>query len=159
MILRIAYDCHSAATGYYFIPLGDALSSVIRSLCVDVGANLADYRSHVQLGKNENCVHCFEGRQQFCALVFRHRRTSFALQLANTGIGVHGDDQLIAQRLRRAEIAHMPDVKDIETAIGQDDAVSCGSPFSNAPAEFVTRDNLVIRTQSSSRSTSFSATF
>lgn len=61
---------------------------------------------------------------------------------AGAGVVIHADNQEIAQRPRRAQVAEMADMEQVEHAIGEDDPAASAPGLVNQPGQFRARDDL-----------------
>ena len=129
MIFWIADDHDAPAAGFDFIAFRNAIFCVVGSLGVKVRPNLADDRANVLFRKDDDGIDIRKRGQNFCALIGGHNRPSLSLQTAHRIICVYGDHQLRADRMRRVQIADVPNVKDVETAVGQGNALASVSPL------------------------------
>ena len=91
--------------------------------------DLADQSPYVRLIEDDDGVDVGQCGYDFGAFIRGHKRTSVAFDLPDAGIGVEGDNQLSAQRFGAAEIAHVSDVQQVETAVGQDDLLTVAPPL------------------------------
>ena len=128
VVFGIANDLNPPAISQHLVALGHAVARVVGALGVHVRMNLANQRAHVRLIEDNDGVHVFECSENLGALRCRHQRPARAFQFAHAGIGVDGDDQLAAQRLRSAQIAHVPDVQQIKASVGEDDRFALLAP-------------------------------
>jgi hypothetical protein len=65
-----------------------------------------------------------QGAQHLHALGRGHQGPPGALEALDRGIAVDADEQDVTERARSLEIANVTDVQEIETAVGQDDALA-----------------------------------
>ena len=142
MILRIANDDDAASTSFDRVALGNAFRRVVRALGMKIGTDFANDGAHVLFWKDYDGVHVFEGRQNFRAFFRRHHRPPFALQHAYGCIGVHRDNQFAAERARVMQVADMADMQQIETPVGQRDALAGAPPIRHTLLKFGARNNL-----------------
>ena len=75
------HDLDPAPARQHFIALGHVLASVVGTLCLNVGANLADQRPHIRFAEDHYSIDVTEGGKNLGALVLRHQRTALALDL------------------------------------------------------------------------------
>jgi hypothetical protein len=136
MIFRIADDFDASAALGDRITLWNRVGGVIGALGLNVRTNLADDGSHIELGENHDCVNVSQGGDNLGSLVRRHDGPAFAFERADRFIGIDGDDQPAAQRLRSAQVPHVADMQQIEVTIGQRDAFTGTAPLVYAPAQF-----------------------
>ncbi len=111
MILGIADDLDAAPALHHRIALGNRLSRVVGPFCLNIRANLADDRPHIKLGKDDNRIHVSQSGYNFRPFVLGYDWPPFAFQCAYRLIGIDRDHKLPTQRLRPAQIAHMPHMK------------------------------------------------
>jgi len=142
VILGIAHDDNTPSTGFDFGALGDTLRRVVRALGVKVRTDFANDGAHISFGKDYNRVHVLERRQNFRAFLGRHYGPPLTLQCAHRRIGVHRDNQLAAEFARGMQVADMADVQQIETPIGQRDALAGAPPIGHALLKFAAQNNL-----------------
>ena len=128
-------------------PRGDrafrhALGRVVRAFGVNVGPQLFQERFDVGFGEEHDVVYAAEGRHELRARAFIEDRPAGSLQVADAGIDVHANDQNIAFAARAFEITNMPDVKHIEAAVRQNDALAAALVFRESLAERITGNDL-----------------
>src|SRR5262249_28669476 len=129
MVFMIADDLHAASVGQYGVALGNVFACVICTLGLNVRAVLVDESANVWFIEDHDCIHVCQGCNNLGTILGRHQGTSLALQLPHAGIGIHGDNQFAAQGLGSVEIAHMPNVQQVETAVGQHDLLAVAPPL------------------------------
>ncbi len=93
-------------------------------------------------GKITTAVHVLERGQNLRAFLGGHYGPPFTLQRTHRGIGVHRDNQLAAEFARGMKVADMADVKQIETPVGQRDALAGAPPIGHALPKFAAQNNL-----------------
>ena len=76
------------------------------------------------LGKNGDVVDALQGRQDFGPIACRIYGAAGAFQAADAGIGIHSDDQDVAEGLGFFKAADVADVENVETAVGGNDFFS-----------------------------------
>lgn len=129
MMFRITDDSDAAATFPHDFGLGHSVSAVIGAFGVNVGPEFADQGAHIQLRKNYDGIHVGESGQDLCPLVIGRQGPTIALQSTDRGIGIDRNDKSAAQLLGGMQVANVTDVQEIESAVGQDDAVALSAPF------------------------------
>jgi hypothetical protein len=134
VIFRIADDRNTPSALGNYITLGNGISRVVGTLGLNVRSNFANDRAHVELRKNHHRIHVGQRGDNFGALIFRHHRPPCALKRVHRFVGIDSYYKLSAQRLRSSQVAHVPDMQEIESAVRQRDVLAHGSPFLNAPA-------------------------
>ena len=142
MILGITHDDDAASAGFDLVALGDAVHRVVRALGMKIRADFANDGTHVIFWKNYDGVHIRQRRQNFRAFFGGHHGPPFAFQRAHGRIGIHRDNQLAAEFARSMKVAHMADVQQIETTVGQGDALAGAPPIRHTSLKFVARQNL-----------------
>jgi len=142
VILRITHNDDSASTGFDLVALGDALRRVVGALGMKIGTDFTNDRAHVLFWKDYDGVHIRQRRQNFCAFFGRHHRPPFTFQPAHGCIGVHRHNQLAAELARGMQVADVADVKQIETPVGQRDAIAGAPPIRHTLLKFAARNNL-----------------
>ena len=142
MVLGIAHDDDAASAGFDFVALGDAFGGVVGALGVKIGTDFADDGADVVLREDDHGIDIGEGGENFGALGFRHDRAAFAFQCADRSVGVDGNNELASKCAGSVEIANVADVEDVETAVGEGDAISGVAPGRDAALQVVTGKNL-----------------
>ena len=65
-----------------------------------------------------------ERRDELGALAFRRHRPALPLVAADGLVGVHADDQRVAERSRLLQVADVPGMDQVEDTIGEDDLLA-----------------------------------
>jgi len=141
VIFGIAHDHNSSAAGFDLIALGNGLHRVISALDMKIGTDFANDGAHVFFGENNDSVNILERRQNLRALGLRHHRPSLTFQGTHGSIGIDCDNQFALKFTSGVQIAHMAHMKQIEAAVGEDDAIPGAPPIRNTQPEFVARHN------------------
>ena len=68
-----------------------------------------------------------QGGEHLGALAGTQDGPAGSLQAPHGGVVVQPDDQHVAERARRGEIAHVPGMEQVEAAVGEDDAGARGT--------------------------------
>ena len=147
MILGIADDLDAPSVFGDSIALGNGIHGVVCALGLNVGMNLADDGAHIELRKDHNSIDVGERSHDLGAFVGRHDRPPFAFESADGLIGIDSHDKLAAQRLRAAKVADMSDVQQIETAVGESNALASAAPFLRAAAQRFPAQDFVLCVQ------------
>src|SRR5207253_9698010 len=92
--------------------------AVILSLYVEIRADRLDCRERVGAGDDADIIDKLERGQHFRPQPFRKYRPSGPL--VDKGIGHDRDHQYVAVAARSLDVSHMPDVKKVEAAMGED---------------------------------------
>ena len=142
VILRITHNDDAASTGFDLVALGDALHRVVRALGMKIRTDFTNDGPHVRFWKDHHRVHIRQRRQNFRAFFRWHHGPPFTLQRAHGSIGVHRDNQFAAEFPRGMKVAYMADMQQIETPVGQRDAIAGAPPFRHTLLKFVPRNNL-----------------
>ncbi len=129
MILGIADDFDATTISPNFLALGNVVARIVRALGLHVGMELGNQSAHIRLVENYDSIDIGEGCENFRAFAGRHGRPAFALKATHTVIGVDGDNKLATQRPRAAQIPDVPDMQQIEAAVGQDDLLAAAPPL------------------------------
>src|SRR5947209_6253978 len=122
MILRVADDADAPAVGVYHVAFGDVLLRVVRPFGVDVGAKGQKEFGDGRLVEDYDVVNGAQGRDRLGALAFGDEGTVIALEASHLLVAVYADDEEVAEAARAFEVADVPDVQQIEAAVGEDDA-------------------------------------
>lgn len=142
MVLGIAHNFYSPATGDHFVALGNGLGGVIGAFRMHVRSDLANDRANIRFRENNHGIDIGQGGQNFGAFIGRHQGAAFTFQRADGSIGVDGHNQFPTQLFGGAQIAHMSDVQQIEAAIGQSYGIAGAAPFRNLLLQFIACENL-----------------
>ena len=142
MILWIANDRDPPAAGFDYVALGHALGGIVRALGMKIGANFADDRAHILLWKDDDRINVGERRENFRTLLGRHHRPSSAFQRANRIIAIDCNNKFAAEIARRPKVANVAHMQQIETAIGQRDAITGTAPRPPRVAEGSARETI-----------------
>ena len=143
MILRVANNRHAAAVFSDRIPLRNGVQRIIRTLCLDVGTNLANQGTYIELGENDDRVHVCECCNNFCTLFRGHHGTPVTFQCPHRLIGIYGHHEFAAKFFRSPQVADMSHVQQIEIAVGQNDALAGVPPLLHALADFGSSQNFL----------------
>jgi len=121
VILGVTHDSYANAKSGGDGAFGNGLRSVVGTFGVNVGTHLFQQHFDAGFGKEHDIVHAAERRHELRARIFIENWPARPLQFAHAGIGVQANDQDIAFAPRAIEIADVPDVQRIETAVGEND--------------------------------------
>ena len=142
MILGIAHDDDAASTGFDLVALRDALRRVVRALSMKVRTDLANNGAHVVFWKDYDGVNVGQRGENLRTFFGRHHGSPFAFQGTHGRIGVYRDNQFAAEFVRRVQVAHMADMQQIETSVGQGHAIPGAAPIRHTLLQLVARNNL-----------------
>jgi hypothetical protein len=118
------------------------IGGVISAFGVDVRADLTNDGADIRLRKDDDDIDICECRDNLCPLCSGDPRASCTFQIADGLVGIDGDDQMIAERFRAVKVADVPDMKDIENTVCQDDGIATHAPCGHTPGEFYAADDL-----------------
>jgi hypothetical protein len=107
-----------------------------------IGTDFANDRPHIRFRENYHGIYIGKSRENFGAFLFGHQRPAFAFQGTHGSIRIDGHNQTPAERLCRAQITHVPDVQQIEAAVGQGDGIARTAPGRNLLSQFIPGKNL-----------------
>ncbi len=122
MVFRVSDDLDAAAEGSYHIALGHRLFGVVGAFGVDVRAEREQEFGDGRLVEDGDVVHGAQARDDLGALARGDEGAPLALQESHLLVRVDADDEQVAQALRRLKVTDVPDVQQVETAVGEDDA-------------------------------------
>ena len=130
MRFLVADDCRSPAIRLHNSSLRNGLDSVVSSFAMNVGLQEAQQPLHCRIAKENYIVDATQGRHELGAIRSGQYRTARSLQTRNRSIVVHGDDKPVRHVGSALQIAHVPDVEQIEAAVGESDratlrAIAC----------------------------------
>jgi len=86
-----------------------------------VGREFADEAQRRRLAEAGDVVDHFECRHHLAAIAQLDQRPFRPLEAPHRGIGIECHHQDVAERPGGTQIAHVPGVQEIETAVGEDD--------------------------------------
>ena len=109
-----------------------------------IGTDFANDGAHVFFRENYDGVHIGQRRQNFRAFFGRHHGAPLALERAHGSIVIDRDDQFAAKFPRGVQVAYMADVQQIETSVGQGDALAHAPPILDTLLQFGARNNLLM---------------
>ena len=112
-------DAEPVEDGFFLI--NEGVRRVITSLGVDVRADRLDHSAGTALFKNDDTINALEGAEHLGAVFGGVNRPAGALQFPDRGIAVDRDDEGIAEGGCFFEITHVPDVKNIKNAVGENE--------------------------------------
>jgi len=122
MIFRVADDADAPAVGVYHVAFGDVLLCVVCAFGVDVGAKRQKEFGDGRLVEDYDVVNCAQGRDRLGSLALRDEGAALAFESKHLLVAVYADDEEVAEVARAFEVADVPDVQEVEAAIGEDDA-------------------------------------
>ncbi len=144
VILGITYDDDAPSTSLDLGTLGDALLRVVGALGMKIRTDFANDGAHVRFWKDYDGVNVRQRRQNFRAFFRRHHGPPFALQCVHRRIGIHGNNQFAPEFPRGVQVAYMANMQQIETPVGQGDAIAGATPVRHTPPQFIARNNLLM---------------
>src|SRR5918911_669768 len=121
MFLRVADDHHAPAIGSYHIALRNGLLRVVCALGVNVRADGTEQRLDGRLCEDRDEIYGAQAGDYFGALAFGDERASLPFLSTHLGVRVDRDDQQIAQGASAFQVAYVPDVQEVEAAVGKND--------------------------------------
>jgi len=124
MIFWITNDRYSSAEGSYHIAFRNGVFGVVRTFGVNVGLEGEQQLFDSRLIEDRHKVNSFQCGYDLGSLVLGYERSPIALQSSSLLVGVHPDNQKVAQRFRRFKVANMANVKNVEATIGQYNSAS-----------------------------------
>src|SRR2546423_1037964 len=114
---------------------------VVAALREHVRQDFNDERARRLLVEDRHEVNGREGREKFGALALVHHGAARALQSAHRAVAVDGDEQSVSQTTRRFEVAHVPDVQDVEAPVREDEPAPPGAQTRAHAQQLVTIKN------------------
>ena len=116
-------DQHQGAAGLLDnLPANHFFRLVVSALHEHVGPDGVNERKRRFVVEDGHGVHALQGRQQLAARVLVVERARFALQASDALVAVQAHDQEISQRRGLPQQARVPDVKQVEAAVGEHDS-------------------------------------
>jgi hypothetical protein len=124
MVFRVANDRDLAAESAHGLAFGHRLFRVISSLSMKVGADIVDQILDRWLVKDRDGIDTSEGSDDLGPFVLGHVWPAITFEAADLTVGIYRDDKKSAKLLGAFQIPHMPDMEQIETAVGENDLYS-----------------------------------
>src|SRR5262245_9051195 len=122
--LRIADDGDRSARAAHRGSLGNRVRGVVGALGVYVGSDGGGQSVGGVLVEDDHVVDVGQGGQQLHTLDGRDEWSAGALETGYRGIGIHPDEQHVAQAPGGPKIADMADVEQVEASVGEDDSLA-----------------------------------
>src|SRR5687767_12277444 len=94
---------------------------VVAALDEHVGQKFGDEPARRLVVKDGHEVNNRERGQHLGALRLTHHGSARAFERAHRAVAVDRDEQRVSERARRREVAHVPDMQDVEAAVGEDE--------------------------------------
>src|SRR5216683_6032503 len=127
MVRQVRDQAYDAAIGLHDAGLGQAVrvrevalgSGVVAAFDVDGGLQPGDQRASRWLGKYGDVVDAGERGQDFGSFGLRDERPAGTFQGTGASVIIEAEDQEITELPRLLEVAHMTQVEQVETAVGE----------------------------------------
>ena len=132
MVFGVADDGDASAVRAHHFAFGHGDCGVLRALGVDVAANGKEQRINRHLGKDRNEINCTQRYDNVRTPALRNERAARTFQLSHLSVRVDADDEQVAESARRFKVTDVPDVQDIEAAVGKDDACAMFARYRHA---------------------------
>ena len=132
MILGVTYNHNFSPASFDFVTLRNALDCIVSALGMKIRPDFADNGAHILFRKDHHSVNILQRRQNLSPFRGRHRRSAFTFQSAHRGIPVNRDNQLVGKLPSPMQVAYMADMKHVEAAVGERDAISPAPPICHA---------------------------
>jgi hypothetical protein len=142
MLFVVADDDRDAAVGLHDASLGHRLDRVVGALAVHFRLEKEQQTLDGRIVKDDDVIDRVERRKNLSTLDGRHDWALWSLQRRHRGVIVHCHDQAIGVRGRTAQMAHVPDVQEIEASVGESDPASRLPVARKCFDEFWFRENL-----------------
>jgi hypothetical protein len=124
VVFGVADDCYADAETGGDGALRDGVGGVVGAFGMDAGAQFFEKLFDVGLGENHDVVDGAESGDEQGAGLFVEDGAARAFESADAGVGIDGDYKEIAFDFCAGEIAGVADVKRIEDAIREHDAMA-----------------------------------
>jgi hypothetical protein len=124
VVFGIADDGYADAEAGGDGALGDGVGGIVGAFGVDVWTQFFEKFFDVGFGENDDVVHGAESGYEKGARLLVEDGAAGPFQRANAGIRINGDDEEIAFGFCAGEIAGVADMKRIEDAIREHDAMA-----------------------------------
>lgn len=112
------------------------LDCVVAAFRVNLRADGAQNLRHAHIRKNGDVIDTTERAQNLRAILLAIDRASGAFQRAHGGVAIERDEQCVAELPGLLQIADMPGVQEIETAVGKNHPSVRGGKFVAYECEF-----------------------
>src|SRR5688572_1604833 len=103
------------------IAADDLIGCPVGALDQHVRLKRANHLSRGILAEHRDGVDTRERRDELGTLALRGYWSAFSLVAADGFVGVHADDQRVAERPRLLQVADVPGMDQVENAVGKDD--------------------------------------
>ena len=124
VILGVAADMGAAAVGGDKIALGNRLGGVVGSLGVNVRAETIEEPAHMLASEDHDEINGSQAGDQLRSLGLGKEGAARALEPADGGVRVDPHDEEISLAAGVLQVAEVPDVEQVEGAIGEHDGSS-----------------------------------
>ena len=98
-------------------PFRHGLDGVVGALAVHIGLDRLKHVPDRLATEDHHVVHAPDGRDELRAVERRHDRAAGSLQPVHRGIVIHGHDEAVGLSGGALQVAHVPDVEDVEAAV------------------------------------------
>ena len=112
----------AAAGSFNFFAADDLITGPIATFGENVREERGNHAARRGIVEDDDGIDALERGEDFRALALGQHGTARAFQLANAGITVESDDEHVAHGPREFEAANVAGVKQVEAAIGENDA-------------------------------------
>jgi hypothetical protein len=113
---------HSATSRFDNVAADDVIGIPVGALDQDVRLNSRDDRKRRVLVERHDGVHTVESQQNLDPFLGSIDRSIASFVCAHRSIGVHTDDEGIAEAPCFVEVTHVPGMQQVEHAVGEDDS-------------------------------------
>src|SRR5579864_488557 len=141
MLLRVSGNCETNAETRGFLALGNCVDSVVGALRVNVWMKVAQKSTDVGLVENYDVIHGGERGNKFGARLRGQNRAAGAFDSADARIGIYRDNENVAFPARAFEIADVPRMQNVETAVREHDLLSAGAMLIEERLQIGAREN------------------
>ena len=103
---------------------GEIFGTVVATLRVDVRPDRFDESVGTGFIENAYVIHAPKVGEHFGPFGLRNQGALWALETSNGRIAVNADNEEVAERTGLGQVARVPNVKNVEASVGEDDALS-----------------------------------
>lgn len=126
--------------------LSDGFESVIPALDVNVGLGDGQKRVGLTLDEDTHAADAFEGGQDDGPVQFGIDGPSGTFEFTHRCVSIQADEQSIPQAACSLKVGHVAGVKQVETAIRDDQCLAAGTHLCPPTRQILPRNNFFART-------------
>ena len=109
-----------------FLARVEGVGGVVTAFRIDVRADGVDESGDARFSEKGDVIDAAEGGEDLGAVEFSVDGAGGAFESADRGVGVEGNDEGVAEGASMLEVADVTGVKEVEAAVGEDQATALG---------------------------------